>query len=52
MMQIHDELVTQAPLAMAEQVKALLRSGMESAYTISIPVRAAPNVGMKYGDLK
>ncbi len=52
LMQIHDELVTQAPLRLVEQVKAALSHGMVNARVLSVPLKAVPNTGRCYGDLK
>ena len=37
-MQVHDELIVEARLDIAERVKALVREEMESAYELSIPL--------------
>jgi DNA polymerase-1 len=51
-MQVHDELVVDAPESEVEQVCAIMKYGMENIYTISIPLVAEPKVGNKYSEIK
>jgi len=44
-MQVHDELIIEAPQAEAERVKALLRDCMEGVYPMSVPLKTDINIG-------
>jgi len=38
-LQVHDELIFEAPFEELEQVKMLVREKMENAYSLSVPLR-------------
>lgn len=44
-MQVHDELVFDVPEGEEESLTALVRDGMEKAYTMSVPLRVDVNLG-------
>jgi DNA polymerase I-like protein with 3'-5' exonuclease and polymerase domains/intein/homing endonuclease len=43
-MQVHDEIVIEAPLEIAQEASALLKHCMETAVTLSIPLIAEPKI--------
>ena len=51
-MQIHDELLIEAPEAEAEQVIALLRREMESAVELDVPLDVEAGIGSNWMDVK
>lgn len=51
-LQVHDELILEAPLAEVEQAKALLKECMESCYTLHVPLLVEVNAGMSWFDTK
>jgi DNA polymerase-1 len=51
-LQVHDELVLEAPDEEVEEVSALVRKVMENAYTMNIPLQVDVNVGAHWGDMK
>jgi DNA polymerase-1 len=51
-MQIHDELLIEAPEAEAEQVIALLRREMESAVELDVPLDVEAGTGNNWMDVK
>ena len=44
-MQVHDELIVEAPEAEAERVRALLRRCMEGVYPLSVPLKTDITIG-------
>ena len=44
-MQVHDELIVEAPQAEAERVRALLKDCMEGVYPMSVPLKTDINIG-------
>ena len=44
-MQVHDELIVEAPVEEVEQVKQLLEEEMENAYALSVPLTAQAHSG-------
>jgi DNA polymerase I len=51
-LQVHDELVLEAPDEEVEEVSVLVRKVMENAYTMNIPLQVDVNVGAHWGDMK
>jgi len=52
LLQVHDELVLEAPAAEAEQAKALLQECMENAHPISVPLLVEVSVGENWRDME
>jgi len=52
LLQVHDELIVEAPAADAERVAALLKSAMEGAATLSVPLTVEAKWGKSWGDCK
>ncbi|MCQ2405290.1 MAG: DNA polymerase I [Clostridia bacterium] len=51
-LQVHDELIVEAPQAEAEQVKQLLAEEMEKAVSLSVPMAVDAHVGETWFDAK
>lgn len=51
-MNVHDELVVEAPEAEIMQVCAIMQDKMENVLKLSVPLHAEPQVAQKYGDTK
>ncbi len=51
-LQVHDELVFEAPEAEVEAVRALVREKMENVYALRVPLVADVAVGSNWRDLK
>ena len=51
-LQVHDELIVEAPQEEAEQVKALLQEEMENAVSLSVPLTADAAIGRTWYDAK
>jgi DNA polymerase-1 len=52
LLQVHDELLVEAPAEEAEAVGALLRTHMESAATLRVPLVADVGIGVNWLDAK
>ena len=52
LLQVHDELVLEAPEAEVEQTKALLQECMENAHPISVPLVVEVSVGKNWRDME
>jgi DNA polymerase-1 len=52
LLQVHDELVLEAPLAEVETVKALVKECMEGAYEVSVPLEVEVSVGENWRDME
>lgn len=52
LLQVHDELVVEAPEGESEKVVALLRDVMESAYELNVPLVVDVAVGTNWRDLQ
>lgn len=50
-MQVHDELVAEAPAAHADAAAALIKHAMEDAMHLSVPIIAEVHVGGNWGDI-
>lgn len=51
-MNVHDELVAEAPEAEITQVCEIMQRNMENIMKLSLPLHAEPQVASKYGDTK
>ena len=51
-LQVHDELIIEAPLAEAEKVKEILKYEMENAITLDVPLVVDMNSGKSWYDTK
>ena len=51
-LQVHDELIVEAPEEESEQVRQLLQEEMESAVKLSVPLTADAAVGKTWYDAK
>ena len=51
-MQVHDELLIEAPEEKAEAVAALLKEEMENAVSLGVPFTADVNCGKTWYDTK
>ena len=51
-LQVHDELIVEAPEAEREQVEALLRRCMENAASLRVPLIADVHSGRSWYDTK
>lgn len=52
LLQIHDELVFEAPVAEVEQVQAIARTQMEGAYPLEVPLVVDVGVGDNWAEAK
>jgi DNA polymerase-1 len=52
LLQVHDELVLEAPVAEVETVKALLKECMEGAHRLSVPMEVEVSVGGNWRDME
>lgn len=51
LLQVHDELIFEVPKGELEQVKAVVKEGMEGAYPLSIPLKVSMEVGSSWGQM-
>lgn len=51
-LQVHDELIVEAPEALAPQVAKILKDSMEAALPLKVPLVAGTSVGKRWSDLK
>jgi DNA polymerase-1 len=51
-LQVHDELILNVPKDELEEVKALLKDSMESAYALSVPLKIEMSTGDSWYDAK
>lgn len=51
-LQVHDELVLEAPTDELPRLVPLVRTTMESAYTLSVPLRAEVNIGSNWAEME
>jgi DNA polymerase-1 len=51
-LQVHDELVVEAPEAEADETLALVRSVMQNAYPLAVPLKVDAHIGQHWGELK
>ncbi len=52
LLQVHDELVLESPMAEVEQVKALVQECMEGAHQVSVPLEVEVSVGKNWRDME
>ena len=52
LLQVHDELVVEAPTDEAETVSAFLKETMEKVYTLNVPIVAEVGMGKNWGEAK
>jgi DNA polymerase-1 len=52
LLQVHDELVLEAPMDEVETVKALVKECMESAHPLSVPMEVEVSVGGNWRDME
>jgi DNA polymerase-1 len=52
LLQVHDELVLEAPLHEVEVVKVLVKECMEGAYKLSVPMEVEVSVGRNWRDME
>lgn len=50
LLQVHDELILEAPLAEESCVRALLKKEMEAVITLAVPLRVSVESGASWGD--
>lgn len=51
-LQVHDELIVEAPVEEAERASAILKEEMENAVSLSVPLTADANIGKTWYDAK
>ncbi len=51
-LQVHDELVLEVPTDELPRLVPLVRATMESAYTLSVPLRAEVNIGANWAEME
>ncbi|MBN1120174.1 MAG: DNA polymerase I [Anaerolineae bacterium] len=52
LIQVHDELILEAPEDEIEETAALVKNVMENAYPLSVPLKVDAHVGENWGELK
>ena len=52
LLQVHDELIFEVPESEIEQMKVLIREGMENVVDFSIPLKVDMGIGVNWYDLK
>lgn len=52
LLQVHDELVVEAPLNDVEKVSKFLRETMEKVYTLNVPIKVDVGAGRNWGETK
>jgi DNA polymerase-1 len=50
-LQVHDELVLEAPVGRREEIESLTRTEMESVHPMSVPLRVDVSRGPNWADL-
>lgn len=51
LLQVHDELIVEAPSAIAHEVAAIMQNTMQQAATLSIPLDVDTGVGTNWGEI-
>jgi DNA polymerase-1 len=51
-LQVHDELIFEAPKEELEKLKTIIRSAMEQAYKLEVPLKVDMKVGTNWYDMK
>ena len=49
-LQVHDELIIEAPEAEAQQVRELVQAEMESAVSLAVPMEVDAKIGKDWGE--
>ncbi len=52
LLQVHDELVVEAPVDDVERVSKFLQKTMDSVYTLNVPIEVEVGVGKNWGEAK
>lgn len=52
LMQVHDELIVEAPTDEAEKVGKFLKETMENIYTLNVPIAVDVGIGKNWGEAK
>ncbi len=52
LLQVHDELVVEAPMDEVEKVSAFVKETMENVYTLNVPIEVEVGVGKNWGEAK
>ncbi|MBI2985094.1 MAG: DNA polymerase I [Candidatus Kerfeldbacteria bacterium] len=52
LLQVHDELVVEAPMDEVEKVSKFLKNTMERVYTLNVPIAVEVGVGKNWGEAK
>lgn len=52
LLQVHDEMIVEAPLDDVEKVSTFMKETMEKAYTLNVPIVAEVGVGKNWGEAK
>ncbi len=52
LLQVHDELVVEAPMGGVEKVSKFLQKTMDSVYTLNVPIEVEVGVGRNWGEAK
>jgi DNA polymerase-1 len=50
LLQVHDELIFECPKAEAEKLSAIVKTEMENAVKLSVPLRVNVEIGQRWGD--
>ena len=50
LLQVHDELILEAPVAEVAAVRALVEKEMESVIVLAVPLRVSVESGQSWGD--
>jgi DNA polymerase-1 len=51
LLQVHDELIFEAPASETAQLQLLVKQEMESAYELSVPLRVSMEMGHSWGEM-
>jgi len=51
-LQVHDELLIEAPVAEAEEAMEIVKAEMERAFTLSVPLEVDAGMGETWYDAK
>jgi DNA polymerase-1 len=50
LLQVHDELIFECPKAEAEKLSSIVKTEMENAVKLSVPLRVNVEIGQRWGD--
>ena len=51
LLQVHDEMIFEVPFDEVERMAALVRSCMENAYRLSVPLKIGLETGRSWGEM-